>query len=138
MDKDEEFYQWFEISAKDLWIAKHLLTTLNPTPDEIICFLCQQSTEKSLKGFLCFNNIKFDKIHDLSQLLGKCISVNTEFKNYAKQCTFLSKYAVMPRYPNEVLISDDDAQSAFRFAKSINEFVLSKVVLPLKPKRRLE
>jgi HEPN domain-containing protein len=127
MDNGKELQQWLDISAKDLWIAEHLITTLHPIPDEMICFLCQQSVEKSLKGFLCFNNIEFDRTHDLPHLLAKCIAVNFDFKDYAKQCAFLSKYAVMPRYPNDIQISDDDAKSAIRFANSIKEFVLCAV-----------
>ncbi|MCL1946387.1 MAG: HEPN domain-containing protein [Chitinivibrionia bacterium] len=130
LSKDEELRQWFSISAKDLWIAEHLYTTLHPTPDEMICFLCQQSVEKSLKGFLCFNDIEFDRTHDLPQLLAKCIALNSDFKDYAKHCAFLSKYAVMPRYPNDLQINDDEVNVAIRFAEKIKDFALSKVILP--------
>jgi HEPN domain-containing protein len=127
MDRDEELRQWFEISQKDLEVSKYLQGNMRPTPDEVICFHCQQSVEKDLKGYLFFRNIEFDKTHDLSKLLTTCIKDNNEFANFAKQVTFISRYAVMPRYPNNIQISDDDAQSAIRFASSIKEFVLSKV-----------
>jgi HEPN domain-containing protein len=133
MDRNEELRQWFAISEQNLQVAKHLIKTMRPTPDETICNNCQQSVEKYLKGYLFFNNVVFDKIHNLSQLLAKCIAVDADFKIYAKQCAFLSKYAVMPRYPNNLQISYDDAASSIRFADDIKNFVLSKVVLPHKP-----
>lgn len=129
MDKNEELKQWLEHADKDLQIAKHLFTTFYPTPDEAICFHCQQSAEKDLKAFLFFHDIKFDKTHDLSVLVVMCANKYSEFTKFMKQCTFLSKYAVMPRYPNEVLISDDDAKSSIRFAEDIKKFVLSNVII---------
>jgi HEPN domain-containing protein len=129
MDKNEELRQWFAISARDLDSAKCLLNNMYPAPDEVICFHCQQSAEKDLKGYLLFNNKKFDKIHDLPELLASCIAIDQEFSKFSKQCTFLSRYAVMPRYPNDIQISDDDAKSAIRFANSIKEFVLGKVTV---------
>jgi len=129
MDRNEELRQWFKCSKQDLDVAKHLINNMRPTPDEAICFHCQQSVEKDLKGFLFFNGTEFEKTHDLLVLLDICVDIIPEFTKFGKQCTFLSRFAVMPRYPNEVLISDDDAKSAIRFAEDIKQFVMSKVNL---------
>ena len=51
MDKQEELLQWFKIAKLDLMSAEHLFNTMHPTPDEIICYHCQQSMEKDLKVF---------------------------------------------------------------------------------------
>ena len=138
MDKNEELRQWFSISTKDIDSAKCLLKNMYPSNDELICFLCQQATEKSLKGFLCFNNIEFNRTHDLLQLLNKCVVVDSGFNDYAKHCVFLSKYAVMPRYPNDLQINDDEVKTAIRFAEKIKDFALSKIVLPPKPTQNVK
>lgn len=130
MDRNEELRQWFELSKQDLGIAKHLLNTYRPTPDETICFHCQQSAKKDLKGYLFSRNIELEKTHDLPKLLTMCIAENSEFTKFAKQVVFLSRYSVMPRYPNEIQINDDDAASSVRFADYIKKFILSKVILP--------
>jgi len=48
--------EWFHYSDMDLASAEHL-QTMHPQPFEIICFLCQQSAEKNLKGYLIYKNV---------------------------------------------------------------------------------
>ena len=36
-------------------------------------------------------------------------------------------FAVMPKYPNDLQITENDAKTAIRFAEEIKEFVLSKI-----------
>ena len=132
MDRNEELRQWFALAEQNLGVAKHLATTYHPTPDETICNQCQQSAEKYFKGYLFINNIEPPKIHDLSALLLMCADINPEFVKFTKQCVYLTKFAVMPKYPNQLQIIDDDVKSAIRFAESIKKFVLSKVDLSLK------
>ena len=43
--------EWFDIAEKGLSSAKFLLD-MHPIPLEIICYHCQQSSEKFFKGFL--------------------------------------------------------------------------------------
>jgi phage FluMu protein Com len=43
------------------------------------------------------------------------------------KCAFLNQYGVMPKYPNDLQINDDDVKSAIKFAKDIKEFVLLKL-----------
>jgi HEPN domain-containing protein len=49
--------EWFAFADNDLKSAKFLLR-MHPTPLEIICYLCQQSAEKYLKGFIAMNGGK--------------------------------------------------------------------------------
>ena len=41
----------------------------------------------------------------------------------------MTKYAILPRYPNELGITNDDMKTAIQFAKDVQEFVL-KVIKP--------
>ena len=51
----------------DLGAAK---TLIEHAPDytDIICFHCQQAVEKSIKAYLTFKEISFQKSHDLNYL----------------------------------------------------------------------
>ena len=54
MDNSKIVQEWFDIAEMDLSSAKYL-QNMHPTPIEIICYHCQQSSEKFLKGFLALN-----------------------------------------------------------------------------------
>jgi HEPN domain-containing protein len=127
MDRTEELRQWFDFAKQNLGIAKFLAEKYHPTPVEAICNNCQQSAEKDLKGYLFNKNINFPFTHDLSELLAMCIEVDTGFLKFTRQCTFLTRYGVAPKYPNDLQITGDDAKIAIRFADEIKEFVLSTV-----------
>jgi HEPN domain-containing protein len=101
------------------------VATYHPTPVEKICNLCQQSAEKDLKGYLFINQVEFPKTHDLTILLGMCANINLGFAKFRKQMIYLNNFAVMPRYPNDLQITDHDAKIAIRFAEEIKEFVVN-------------
>lgn len=48
--KNSYIKQWLELAEGDLLAANHLLT-LYPHKLEVICCLCEQSSEKMLKAF---------------------------------------------------------------------------------------
>jgi len=125
MDRKEELRQWFVLAKQNLDVAKYLTNNMHPMPVETICNQCQQSVEKDLKGYLFLNQAEFQKTHDLSELLAMCIDINPNFAKFAKQCTYLTKFAVMPKYPNELQITEEDAKAAIRFAEEIKELVMN-------------
>ena len=124
MDRNEELRQWLSIADEDLRSAEYLTTMRYPTPDNIICFHCQQAAEKYLKGFLFKNNISPPKIHDLIELLRLCGPVLPDYKTILIQCTFLNRFSITPRYPDEIQISADDVKTALRYANEVKDFVL--------------
>jgi HEPN domain-containing protein len=126
MDKQEELRQWFSIAEHDLAIAEHAFKNMHPAPLEQICFHCQQSVEKDLKGFLVLNGVEPPKIHDLPPLLEMCADKDTSFSLLKAKCTFMTKYGVIPRYPSELQIYEDDVKVALRYAKDIKDFVQEK------------
>jgi len=127
MDRDEELRQWIDLPANNLKAAEYLADNMHPVPDEIVCNLCQQAVEKYLKCFLFYSDIDFPKIHDLSVLINLCIDISPDFSQFIRKCIFLNKYGVMPKYPNDLQINDDDVKISIKFAKDIQNFVLSKV-----------
>jgi len=124
MGKTEILQQWLDKGKDDLRSAEYLSTMRHPTPDKIICFHCQQSAEKYLKGFLVSHDIEPEKTHDLEHLLEQCQKYNAEFSILLSNVDILNRYAVFPRYPNELEITNEDVKTALSYAKNIQEFVM--------------
>jgi len=76
MGKHELLQEWIDRGHNDFRSADYLSTMHHPTPDEIICYLCQQSAEKYLKAFLFLHDVEPPKIHDLNELLEMIAEVN--------------------------------------------------------------
>ena len=124
MGKNEILRQWLQKGGDDLRSAEYLSTMNHPTPDEIICFHCQQSAEKYLKGFLFLHDIEPPKTHDLNELLDMCLQINLTFSELSAKMHILKTYAVFPRYPNELGITGEDMKTAIQYAKYVQEFIL--------------
>ncbi|GHU07607.1 hypothetical protein FACS1894151_02180 [Spirochaetia bacterium] len=127
MDKYREIKEWFDIADGDLRAAEYLMTMHHPRPDNIICNLCQQAVEKYLKGFLVFNEIEFKKIHDLVVLVRLCDSVSSDFSILLDKCTYLTPFAVAPRYPDERELTDAEVRLAIQYANDIQAFIKNLV-----------
>ncbi|GHU01767.1 hypothetical protein FACS1894147_02250 [Spirochaetia bacterium] len=94
-----------------------------PTPDNVICNLCQQAGEKFLKGYLVSKEINFEKIHNLVILLKLCENAESEFTALQDKCSYLTPFAVIPRYSYEQQLNQDDAKVAIQYAKDIQQFI---------------
>ena len=114
--KQEILQQWLDKAKDDLRSAEHLSTMHHPTPDEIICFHCQQSAEKNFKAFIFLQDIEPENTHDLEKLLTTCMEYNDTFSALLSKATVLKNYAVMPRYPNELRITSEDMKIAIQYA----------------------
>ena len=123
-EKEKILQQWLEKGFEELDSAECLSVYRHPTPDETICYLCQQSAEKYLKAFIFSNDIIPNNTHDLKMLLLKCQEYDPSFSTLLSSTQILNAYGVMPRYPNELEISEDDMKNALANAKKIQEFVL--------------
>ena len=60
--------EWFG-KAEDDYQAAHRLRDESRRFHDQICFHCQQSAEKYLKGVLQEGGVRFDRTHDLEKLL---------------------------------------------------------------------
>ena len=124
MDKEEILRQWLHRGKEELSSAEYLSTMRHPTPDETICYLCQQSAEKYLKAFIFFKDIEPEKTHDLEYLLELCQRYNEAFSLLSTKVDLLNRYGIMPRYPNELNITEEDMRNAIANAKAVQEFVV--------------
>jgi HEPN domain-containing protein len=128
MNKQEEIREWFNFAYNDFVSAK-FLTGLKPMPFEIICYHCQQSAEKYIKGFLISKDVSIAsgfKTHDLNLLLEKCLEFEKEFIQIEEECKNLTDYAVPARYPGNIEINKNDVEEAIKNCETIKLFIESK------------
>jgi HEPN domain-containing protein len=121
MDNHEYALEWLAYAERDLSSAE-FLTNQRPVPIEIICFHCQQSAEKCLKGLLAKEGIRPPKIHDLQELYDLCIPVISNITVILAQCDALNKYSVEPRYPSQIELTEQDMKQALANAQAILQF----------------
>jgi HEPN domain-containing protein len=117
----ETALEWLNFAEADLDSAK-ILNDAHRKHNEIICYHCQQAVEKYLKGFLCYNGLMPPKINVLETLCALCSDFNPAFNEIAKDCAYLSPFAVHARYPVEMSINDLNTKKALEIGEKINNF----------------
>ncbi|MDR0596753.1 MAG: HEPN domain-containing protein [Clostridiales Family XIII bacterium] len=113
--------EWLEFADHDLDTAE-LLLEMRPQHYEIICYHCEQAAEKYLKGYLIAQGVMPPKTHDLDMLCGLCSESDASFDNIADECTYLSQFAVQPRYPYEMGLTENITQKARDCVQKIKSF----------------
>lgn len=124
MDRRDLALEWFRIAEMDLASAQYL-AGMDAAPYGIVCFHCQQSAEKYLKGFLDWNGRETPKTHDLKHLNDLCAQMNPDFSALEEDCIELVDYAVVTRYPFYLDMREDEMLSALVRARKIRDFVQS-------------
>lgn len=122
--------QWLKLAEGDLESANYLLT-LHPYKLEVICYLCEQSAEKMLKGFLASVKKEIPKTHDLMKLCRDCVEVEPSFDELFDSCARLVPYGVQVRYPNHTELFEEDMRMALKDSKKIMDMIQPKLRLAL-------
>lgn len=117
--------EWFAFADNDLKSAKFLLH-MKPRPLEIICYHCQQSAEKYLKGYIALKGGKLIKTHDLTLLNKVCIEYDIDFQEIEDDTIELVDYGVQVRYPFHLELEEQDVKKAIESAERVKKFVLKK------------
>ena len=125
MDNKDVAEEWFKVAETDLASAEYL-QGMRPIPIEVICYHCQQSAEKHMKGFLALKGEAIEKIHDLVRLNKMCLKYEEDFKTIEEDCLMLTDYAVNVRYPFPMDINEADMHLALKSARRIKDFISEK------------
>jgi HEPN domain-containing protein len=97
--RDQQLAQeWFDKAERDLLTADTMLGIVPPITD-IVCFHCQQTAEKYLKGFLAWHATPLSRVHDLAELFMQCCVLDTRMASLQPLAIMLTDYAVDARYP---------------------------------------
>jgi len=125
MDNIQIATEWFDVAEMDIASAKYL-QNMHPLPIEIICYHCQQSSEKYLKGFLALNGHEIQKTHDLVLLNKLCFKYNDSFESIEEECLRLTDYGVNIRYPYPMDLNLADMKLAIKDAEKIKNSILER------------
>ncbi|MCB2312692.1 HEPN domain-containing protein [Clostridium tagluense] len=126
MDSKQVSKEWFEFAKRDLGSAKFLIN-MYPKPIEIICYHCEQSAEKYLKGYTIFMGNNLERTHDIVLLNNKCKNTDKSFEYIEDDCIDLVPYGVQVRYPYQLEVNEDDMRNAIDSAERIQNFIEDKL-----------
>jgi HEPN domain-containing protein len=121
---------WLNKARHDLGSAKRLAGEPAALLDTAI-YHCQQAAEKSLKAYLVYRDVRFDKVHNLTALLEYCSDLDPAFREFSDAAANLTPYATAFRYPDEFFEEEPSKAEydvALQQAASLLAFVSS--VLP--------
>ncbi len=121
MQNEKLVKNWIDFADMDAKLAEFTFTNMYPKPLELICYHCQQSAEKMLKGVLIASvaNIDVPKTHDLAflaDMLSEKFEINDNIYN---ACSDLTPYGVKIRYPKEIRVDEPMTQKALNDMKKI-------------------
>jgi HEPN domain-containing protein len=120
--------QWLRKAQGDLVAARHLFK-LKPLPNDEICFHCQQSIEKYLKGLLAEHALPIQKTHDLVVLLHQLLPVRPVVKSIQSGLKSVTRYAVEYRYPG-MNTTARQSRSAYEKALHVRQVIRNCLGLP--------
>ena len=122
---------WVKKAKSDLINAKHSIDIEPEAPLDAVCFHAQQCAEKYLKAFLAFQEIEFEKTHDLAGFTKLAMKIDSNFEQIMEYAKTLTPYAIEIRYPGifDELITKNKAKEAIEMTIKIKEFVLERLPL---------
>jgi HEPN domain-containing protein len=127
MDKKLEYAKrWFDKAKSDLLDADNNLAA-DKVPYDTVCFHCQQSAEKLLKGFLVAHGCEYPITHNLFITLDKVVEYDGLAESLREAIALLNPYAVEVRYPgDEFTLTIDNATEARQAAQEVFEWMQSR------------
>jgi len=130
MADPEILREWISKAEDDFQFARISLEENKPFSAHI-CFLFQQSAEKYLKAFILAQGLKFQKTHDLSVLLKKCLEKTPDIAKLSDDCDLLATFYVETRYPVHwpATFGLEDAELAHQASDRIRSFVRRELKL---------
>ena len=64
------------------------------------CFMAEQASQKSLKGFLIAQGRRSVLIHSVAQLAQECSKIDKDFSSHIPPARILDQYYIPTRYPD--------------------------------------
>jgi HEPN domain-containing protein len=128
-DDDGTTFETWRLKARRNFIAASFLAE-HGGPAATICFVCQQVSEKYLKGYLLFRRQPPKRIHQLDVLLEDCITLDDSFQRLVDDAVFLKRYYIESRlYPDDLPegVRPEEGAQALTAASQVRDFVLAQV-----------
>ena len=125
-EKKEYIKQWLKKAREDFDAYRVIIDSEYPLY-AIAGFHLQQSSEKYLKAFLEYHEIRFARTHDIEYLLKLCAQISPEFNPLT--AAKLTDFAVDLRYPGFMHEpSEKELKEALDASLQIQKLVVSLIV----------
>ncbi|MBN2090124.1 HEPN domain-containing protein [candidate division KSB1 bacterium] len=96
---------------------------------EDLCYHAQQAAEKAIKAVYVYRQIKFNYIHDLSELLNGLKKHDIEIPPEVDAAAELTVFAWEARYPGPVEpVTEQEYQNAVKMASLVVEWATKEVL----------
>ena len=119
--------EWFLLAKEDRAYAAHALSARPPYLKDAL-FHCQQATEKALKAFLTWHEIRFRRVHNLDEIGKQCTDLDSSLTRLARRVRPLSLYASEVRYPGFAYDPKlEEAESAVGLAREVIDAIGSRL-----------
>ncbi len=124
---------WFVKADHDLRAASVLLAAMPALLGEA-AYHCQQAAEKSLKGYLSWHDVPFEKTHDLAAIGGLCVANDASLESICQRADRLSVFVWAFRYPGDPEEpTRTEVDDALALAREVYEAMLAKLPSELHP-----
>ncbi len=118
---------WVIKAERDLGLARDAFG-LDKDYWDLICYHCQQATEKFFKANLIYHQINFPRTHDLELLLNLIAQKEILPPDFIQNALAINDYGIQVRYPGfPYEPTDVDASEAIQIAENFRAFILSKI-----------
>lgn len=94
MPDSMNFEDWLDKAKNDLMAAVAILGFYEEPPTDTICYHCHQVAEKCFKAFVIAKTSTLHPIHNLNQLLKKCLLQESRFERFITAAQELNRYSV--------------------------------------------
>lgn len=122
MRNDSNIAEWLRLANMDLDTAQYVFGNMYPRPCEIICYHCQQATEKFLKALALANDQEPLRTHDLV-VLAKSLEGFVQIPlSILRMCAMLNPYGVKIRYPQDMSVGIQDVKVALEYSQEIKKW----------------
>ncbi len=129
----EDTKAWLTRAGEDLRGAEVDLAAAPPLLGDAM-FHCQQAIEKALKAFLTWHDQPFRKTHDLVEIGGKCVAVDSALDPLLRRSAPLTEYAWKFRYPGDASAPTQvEAEEALALAREVVKAILSRLPAEVRP-----
>ncbi len=103
--------EWIEKAEADYRSAVALNRKRKEPVHDVVCYHCQQCSEKYLKAYIADKGSNPPRIHDLEDLLSEYASYDATLLRYRNQAIILDPYGILIRYPGMTATILDAAQA---------------------------
>jgi HEPN domain-containing protein len=119
--------EWIDKADHDLGSAKLIYLHI-PDYFDMIAFHCQQATEKYIKAILEFNEIEFQRTHNivfLLELLSKHIEISEEQFDKA---IMLNGFSVQIRYPDStIFLTNEELETSIMISQEFRDLAIKQI-----------